>query len=135
MNPITVQTILFGAMVVACVAGFLSCLTLFSYTKFRKDGKPAVMRCLYQWGCIFFAGACVLCLNWMMADRAPVPMRRFVDDSDRIGFAAVMLVWWFSCLAFFLVHRAYRVVRKPMQTPEGRSHQIALRLAADSAAA
>lgn len=119
---ISPESVIFTAATLAAVVGFLSSATLYSYAKWKVRPNRASLRCLYQYAAVFFAGTSLLCVDWMMADRAPIPLRPLLDTQARMGFAALMCVWSLMCLSGFMLQRTLRVIIKPNQTtPEGRN--------------
>lgn len=123
---VTAEMLVFTGATTAAVIGFLSSATLYSYAKWKVRPNRASLRCVYQYAAIFFGGTALLCVDWMMADKAPVPLRPLMDTQSRMGFAALMCVWSLVCLAGFMLQRTIRVLVKPNQTtPEGRNLDMA----------
>jgi hypothetical protein len=116
------EAVIFSVATVFSVVAFLSCVVLYRYSKYQVDlTRSGGLRCLYQYGLVFFAGTALLCVNWMIGDRAPMPMRPLVDEQQRVGFAAVLLIWALTIVSTFLLQRMLRVIRRPAATPEGRT--------------
>ena len=115
------ELLIFSGATIASAIGFLASITLYSYAKFRVRPNRQALRCLYQYAAVFFAGTSLLCVDWIMGDRAPIPLKPPLDDQARIGFAALMCVWMLAVIATFMAHRTWRVVRKGHTTPEGRN--------------
>jgi hypothetical protein len=120
-DPTMFEAVLFSTVTTASVAAFLACIVLFRYTKFPSDvNRLGNLRCLYQYGALFFGGLSVMCVNWLMGARAPVPIRPLLDDQDRVGFAALVVAWLIIVSSAFIIHRAFRVALAPKATNEGR---------------
>lgn len=117
MTPDWINFVLFFAAIAASSVGFLSCAILFKYAR----GRPAGMRCVYQWGLIFFAGASLLAVDWAMGACAPLPIRPAHTDLQPLGMAPLMVVWMLVCVAGVALQRVLRVVHRPNTTVEGRS--------------
>jgi hypothetical protein len=114
------QVVLLLLVVATTTAGFLSCLILYRYTKFRGSRtRPLAMRCVYQWGMAFFMGVSILSIDWAMGDKAPLQITPLSEESGRIGFANLALCWGLLCLSGFMVQRVVRVIVRPTATPEG----------------
>lgn len=115
------EQVIFTGAVAASVIAFIASTVLYIHTKWRVRPNRGTLRCLYAYCSIFFGGAALLCVDWMMADRAPVPLRPPIDVNGRMGFAVLLVVWALACTSAFMAQRMLRVIRKPQATPEGRN--------------
>jgi hypothetical protein len=111
--------ILLGAALLAGLAGFWACCSLYSHTRRRgrRRCRPMALQCVYAWGAVFFAGATLLAVNQTMGPGGPV---WFLSPGGvgghggppfAAGFSAPVIAWTLLCLAGLAIQRAGRMWR------------------------